>query len=494
MRVLLASSEVHPYSKTGGLGDMVGAMARALAEHGHQVGVVTPLYGGSPETRSGLELLDWRMELPLGNRIIKAEVWTLKPHENLTVYFIRQREFFDRPGIYQSRGGQFPDNGERFIFFSKAVTHLGRYLPWKPQVLHLHDWHTGLVPVFVHHQKLTDGWWQAPPTILTIHNLAYQGNFPASLFPITNLPQSYFSPEGVEFYGELNCLKAGILHANLLTTVSPTYAREITTTREFGHGLEGLLRMRLDSGTLIGILNGVDYSAWNTTNNPHLVAPYDINNLEGKARNKRALQAELGLPVMDDTPLFGNVSRLTGQKGIDLLLRTFQELLPRQNLQLAMLGNGEETLEIHARQLAARFPRQVAVRIGFNEPLAHRIEAGCDFYVMPSYFEPCGLNQMYSLRYGTIPIVRDIGGLADSVVDPRECALDNSKLPTGIKFKPYSVHAMAHAVYKALRLYKDKPALLQFRTNGMKADFSWDKTAARYLGIYQDLLAGNFRA
>lgn len=481
MRILLASSEVHPYSKTGGLGDMVGALGKTLAKNGHHVGIVTPLYRGAFQQFPGLQRLDWHMDLPFGGGRIQGEVFTLQPMASLTVYFIHKPEFFDRAGLYMENGEAYSDNAERFIFFSKTVTHLGRYLPWQPQIVHLHDWQTALVPAMIRQQASGAGWSQPPQSVLTIHNLAYQGVFGAETFALTNLPGEYFTPQGAEYFGLLNCLKAGIQYADLITTVSPRYAREITT-ETFGCGLDGVLRARQDR--LVGILNGVDYDEWNTTNNPYLKHSYSVRNLAGKDANKAELQRELGLPVRPRVPLYGNISRLVDQKGTDLLLGSLEEMLAG-DIQFAFLGSGEPALQNACRKLAARFPGKVAVRIGFDQPLSHRIEAGCDFYLMPSRFEPCGLNQMYSLRYGTIPIVRRTGGLDDSVVD----YLDDPKRANGIKFDEYSSRALARAMRKSLAIYETPALMRRYRRNGMTADFSWERTAQVYLGLYQRAVA-----
>jgi starch synthase len=317
MKILLASSEVHPYSKTGGLADMVGALAKALARNGHEVGLVTPLYLGIRERFPELRKLDVPLNLPLGLTQVQGEVWTLEPAERLMIYFIDQPGFYARPTPYQKDGVDYPDNAERFIFFSKAVVHLARHLPWKADVIHLHDWQVGIVPLLIRHEQRATGWGNAPRTCITIHNLAYQGVFPVAHYALTNLPWEYFNPDGVEFYGQVNCLKTGIAFADANTTVSPRYAREIMTP-EFGCGLDGLLRHRRQ--TLFGILNGVDYDEWKTINNPFLKHPYSSEDLSGKTRNKLDLQAELGLPANASMPLFGSICRLVEQKGVDIQL------------------------------------------------------------------------------------------------------------------------------------------------------------------------------
>ena len=485
MNILLASSEVHPFSKTGGLGDMTGSLGKALATAGHPVGLVTPLYHGIRAKVPGLQRLDYRIDLPLGSRWVHAGVWALEWVPGLTVYFVDQPEFFDRPGIYNEHEVDYRDNADRFIFFSKCVVHLARYLPLQPAVVHVHDWQTGLVPLMVVHQREREGWGTAPRTCLTVHNLAYQGWFGAGAYGLTNLPPDYFHPEGAESFGGLNCLKAGIAFSDIITTVSPRYAREILT-EAFGCSLDDLLRRR--QRDLVGILNGADYSEWNTSRNPYLKHPYSTSDLGGKAKEKRDLQTDLGLVPAPDLPFFGNVSRLVDQKGSDLLLGALEEMLAAP-MQFALLGSGSPRLERAFQRLALRHPGKVAVRIGYDHALAHRIEAAADFFVMPSRFEPCGLNQMYSLRYGTIPIVRATGGLDDSVTDLTE----NAQQATGIKFGEPSPSALAKAIRKALVLYQRKPLLESLRQNGMAKDFSWDRTAGEYLGVYERIIKAAVR-
>lgn len=481
MRILAASSEVFPYSKTGGLADMAGALAKYLAAAGHEVVLVTPFYQGVASKVSSLKRVERSLKLPLGRDVVKADILTHRVGERLTIHFLRQPAFYDRPALYGEGGHDYPDNAERFIFFSKCAAYLARHLDWKPDILHVHDWQTGLVPLFVAHQKWQDAWRVPPRTCLTIHNLAYQGLFPASNYELTNLPWQYFQPKGLEFYGSLNCLKAGLVYSDVLTTVSPRYAREITT-EEYGCGLDGVLRERQDS--LHGILNGVDYTEWKTVNNPFLKHSYTAGDLSNKTAAKTSLQAEVGLPVAPDIPLFGTVSRLAEQKGIDILLGALEEMLS-SNMQFVLLGTGEPRFERAFTQIASRHPAKVAVRVGYDHALAHRIEAGSDFFLMPSRFEPCGLNQMYSLRYGTIPIVRTTGGLDDSVIAPTE----DVATADGIKFTEYSTRALAKAIRKALALYEHPDVLEHFRLNAMEADFSWTRTAGEYARLFESLIA-----
>ncbi|MCP5522817.1 MAG: glycogen synthase GlgA [Verrucomicrobiales bacterium] len=485
MRVLLASSELHPYSKTGGLADMVAALGKYLAKAGHEVSVFTPLYRGVRESAeaAGMTATDARVEIPLAGRLVTGNLHVLRPQRRLTVYFVEQDGLFDRDGVYDQRlpHGRvaYADNFLRFVFFSRAVVQWMRDLELRPQIVHGHDWQTGLMPLLVRHRGWYEGWEEVPKSVFTIHNLGYPGRAAGREYALTGLPAYYFHPEACEYYGDVNPLKAGIVFADAITTVSPRYAREITTPL-FGAGLDGVLRSR--QSALTGILNGVDYEDWNTTSNPHLPHPYSVDAMDGKRLNKLALQREVGLPEREEVPLFGTVSRLADQKGIDLIVAALNDLFG-EDLQYVLLGSGDELLEEAAKDLVARFPGKMAFVQGRNERLAHLIEAGCDFFVMPSRYEPCGLNQLYSLRFGTPPIVCATGGLDDSVVDARE----DETTANGIKFHESSVPALAAALRKALALYAAPEALAHYRRNGMQADFGWRRTVKSYVELYRRL-------
>jgi starch synthase len=426
--------------------------------------------------------LDLQLDQPVDDRRITAGVLTIQPRPGLTYYFVDQPQLYQRDELYQERGVDYWDNAVRFAFLSKCVVQLARDLPWRPELVHVHDWHVGLVPLLIRHEAGMGRWPNPPRTCLTIHNLAFQGLFPPAAYRLTNLPWDYFHLEGAEFHGRANFLKAGIAYADELITVSPGYAREITTS-ELGYGLQGILQARRNS--LTGILNGVDYDEWRTTRNPFLAHAYSARRLNGKARNKLALQKELGLPARAKAPLFGVVSRLTDQKGMDVLLPALEEMLA-SGFQFALLGAGQPEYEAGFTELAQRHSSQVAVHLGYDAGLAHRIEAASDFFLMPSLFEPCGLNQMYSLRYGAVPVVRATGGLNDSVVDLREDPLKAD----GIKFHDYSAGALAKAIRKALALFQAPDLLAHLRRNGMAADFSWEQSAAKYLEVYRRAAAG----
>jgi starch synthase len=480
MNVLLASSECFPYSKTGGLADMVAALGKALAVDGHQVRIVTPLYRGVREKHPTVHKTELSLTVQLDGRIVSGHVWAAEPAANLQILFIEHPEYFDRASLYGEGGRDYPDNAARFTFFSKAVAYLARNLAERPEVVHVHDWQVGLVPVLIQHEALVTGWKDAPATVLTIHNLAYQGVFPFEEYQLTNLPNEYYHADGIEFYGKMNCLKAGIVYADVITTVSPRYAREITT-EQYGCGLDGVLRSRHER--LMGILNGVDYGEWKTEGNKFLKFSYNAENFEGKAAQKAALQAEMGLPVDATIPLFGSITRLAEQKGVDILISALEEMLST-NMQFVMLGSGDPGYERGLRALADRYPEKVSVKFGYDHGLSHRIEAGIDFFLMPSRFEPCGLNQMYSLRYGTIPIVRVTGGLDDSVTDVNE----DPDIADGIKFTEYSSRALVKAIRKALVLFEDKELMGHFRKNGMTVDFSWEHCTHEYEAAFQSAI------
>ncbi len=453
MNILHASSEVFPYSKTGGLADATAALANAQAAAGHRVTLITPLYRGIREQFPALE--------PLDQAEPAVKIWQFKPEQNLTLLFIDEPKWFDRNDLYGHS-----DDAERFIFFSKCVAHLAKRM----EIVHAHDWQCGLIiPLLA----------DAPVgKVFTIHNAAYQGRFPAEKFALTGLPKSFFNWQQLEFHGDVNFLKGGVVFADLLTTVSPRYARELQT-EEYGCGLEGVFQARVNS--LAGVLNGVDYNEWNTTNNPHLMASYSADSPGGKAANKRALQQELGLPLLNDAPLFGNISRFTDQKGIDILLGTLEGQLDGGSVfQFAGLGSGDPSLEQAMSRLAKQHPKQLSVKIGYDTGLAHRIEAGSDFFVMPSRFEPCGLNQLYSLRYGSVPVVRTTGGLDDSVVDLGQ----GDDTATGIKFGDCSVEALGSGINQAIRLYANPEQLASVRDNGMRTDFSWERATSEYDRLY----------
>ncbi len=465
MKVLFISSEVAPFSKTGGLADVSAALPKALLQRGVDVLTVTPLWPGVPT--DGLEAAgSVTLQFPFG-----PVTMTLLRREPFL--FLEQPELFERESLY----GQ-ADDARRFAAFSMGALAAAQRIGFHPDVVHANDWPTGLCMLALSRGFSTSSLKRAR-SVFTIHNLAYTGSFAKDVMGDLGLPWELFTAEGVEFHDHLSFIKAGIVYADALTTVSPTYAREIQTAPG-GHGLDGLLRRR--STALRGILNGIDIDEWDASKDAHLAARYSPDTLEGKEACTRALldRFKLAASKKQRPPVFGTVGRLADQKGVELLIGALPGVLDRGALAV-VVGTGEERF-VHALQaLQRRYPRQLHVHIGFDEALAHQVEAGSDFFVMPSKYEPCGLNQMYSLRYGTVPIVRAVGGLVDTVVD---LSLPGS---TGIKFDEYSTHGLYRALERALALFADAPALEAVRRRGMAQDFSWGQAAAKYEALYASL-------
>jgi starch synthase len=491
MRIVIASSEAVPFAKTGGLADVATALASALTELGHSVWLVLPHYPqmmnrSAASNGIGVEPTGVHIEVPIGARHVSGGVLRARlPGSAVTVLMIDHPGYYDRPGLYQSGGSDFRDNCERFVFLSRAVVALTQQLRLRPDVIHANDWQTGLIPALLAIEGRAPNTSETVGSVFTIHNMAFQGLFWHWDMLLTGLDWKYFNWKQMEFYNQLNLLKTGIAFSDMITTVSPTYAREIQTP-EFGYGLDSALRSRRDD--LVGILNGVDTKIWSPQTDSVLAANYSIADVEeGKRTCKRALQGEFGLPMHDDVPLFAMVTRLTDQKGLDLVTQASEKFLS-QDVQLCVLGSGEAKYESWLTELAQKLPKKVAVRIGFDDPLAHRIEAGADLFLMPSRFEPCGLNQMYSLICGTVPIVRSVGGLADSVVDANPQNLAHGTA-TGFCFSDYSAEAMMQAIERALALFADKMEWTRLVRAGMNQDLSWRNSALQYVRVYERALA-----
>jgi starch synthase len=513
-RLLIAASEVVGFAKTGGLADVAGSLPRALARRGHQCAIILPLYSCARAGKIPLSPTEQSFSVSIGDRKIPGSLWqAVLPDSSVPVYLVEQPGYFERDDPGQGRGlyqytlpnGQkrdYPDNSERFIFFCRAVLETLRLLDYWPDVLHSNDWQTGLVPVYLREEYSR----HLPPplraryenihTVFTIHNLAYQGLFWHWDMPLTGLDWRLFNYRQLEFYGRINFLKAGIVFSDLLTTVSPSYAKEIQTPY-YGCGLEGVLAERRDR--LYGIVNGVDYSQWDPGIDPNLVANFDVDSVsQKKPLCKAALQRRFGLPEELRTPLVGVVSRLVDQKGIHLVVRVAEVLLASSQIavapagssaiQLVVLGEGDPIYHRLLMDLRAKYPDRVGLALGFDEPLAHQIEGGVDIFLMPSQFEPSGLNQLYSLKYGTVPVVRATGGLADTVVDytPEKLAAGQA---TGFTFVPFTVASFLATVQRALDLYHHHPEIwLRLMRNGMRQDWSWDRSAAEYERLYLKLV------
>jgi starch synthase len=465
-RILMVASEAAPFAKTGGLADVLGSLPPALARLGDEVAVVVPRYRSVSSLEDAPILT---LPVNVGGRVFQTAIYETIRH-GVRYLFVDCPPLYDRPGIYGEAGADYPDNHIRFALLNQAAIGIARRL-FRPDVLHAHDWQAGLLPVYVRENLALDPTFSGVRCVFTIHNLGYPGNFPAARVAEIGLPRALFHSEGLEFYGQLSFLKAGIVWADAVNTVSPTYAREIQTP-EFGFRLDGLLRARATK--LSGILNGVDYEEWNPETDPKLPAHYSAADLTGKQACKVELLEEMGLPVDLERPVLGIVSRFAEQKGMDLVAAVAAGTdSPLEKAALVVLGSGDPPLEAAFRELAAAYPDRVAAHIGYDDGLAHRIEAGSDMFLMPSRYEPCGLNQIYSLRYGTVPVVRATGGLQDTV--------DST---TGFKFTGLTPADLAEAIRSALDAFKARQAWTARMRLGMAKDFSWDASAKQYQTLY----------
>lgn len=480
LKVLFVASEVAPFRKTGGLADVAGALPKALRRRGIDVRVVMPLYSGVKWT--DLEPLDGMLNIPMYGGALRAGVRLGRlPGSDVPIYFLEYNRFFDRPYLYGPPGQAYPDNLERFSMFSRGSLELCKALGFMPDVVHANDWQTALVPAYINTVE-----WSRPlhgaASVYTIHNLAYQGNFEGGAMFITGLGREHYHPGEFEHYGDVNLMKGAVAHSTMLSTVSPTYAQEIQTP-EYGFGLDGVLTARRRD--LRGILNGIDFDEWNPLTDTHLPAHFDADHLAGKIACKAALQKEVGLPVRANVPLFGVIGRLTPQKGFDVLAHAL-ELLLKWDMQVVMLGSGDPEAERFFAALAYQRGDKFRAYIGFDDGLAHRIEAGSDFFLMPSRFEPCGLNQMYSLRYGTLPIVRATGGLIDTVQNYDEAKGGG----TGFMFTDLTVLGLTNTIGWALSTYFERqPHIQAMRRAAMLQDFSWQRAAGQYEQLYHDAYA-----
>jgi len=481
MKIAVFASEVAPFSKTGGLADVTGALPRFLTEQGFEVKVFTPLY--REVRQKGFPLLKTvdRLTFDWAGQIETFSLYETAGGETST-YFIDKPALFDRECVYGTpSGGEYPDNGTRFGFFSKASLEALKALAFAPDVLHVHDWQASLALAYLKFVYADDPFFKSVKSLLTIHNLGYQGLFDPLILPEVGLPQKLYNMEDLEFYGKVNFLKAGILYASALNTVSYRYSLEIQTP-EFGCGLDSLLRRRSD--VLTGILNGIDYAIWNPANDSNLAAPYTSHDLAGKAACKADLLKAFGLPLSKkDIPLIGMVSRLAGQKGLDLLEESLARLFTL-GLQLVILGMGEEKIQRALETARARYPSFFGLTIAFDDALAHKVTAGSDMFLIPSRYEPCGLTQMSALKYGTIPVVRATGGLDDSI---REFNPEDGQ-GNGFRFEEYSKEALSSAVRKALRTYGQKTLRAKLVQNAMACDFSWNRSAQEYALLYKSIV------
>jgi starch synthase len=480
MKIVHVASEMFPYMKTGGLADAVSALGAALAEHGHEVSIFMPGYRVALEHKdaAGAERR-LRLKVEMADDFLTGDVRVFSPRKNLKVYLICREEFFDRRNPYGTGERDYEDNADRFIFFCKAVVEMIRLGDLQADVVHCHDWQAALLPVWLREVERRHGVTLALKTVFTIHNIAFQGVFPAKTFPRTNLPDELYHMDGLEYYSQINLMKGGILFADRVTTVSPRYAREIQTP-EFGCGLDGVVQTRADD--IVGLLNGVDNSIWNPAVDALIPARYSAVNMSGKQVCRADLLKRCGFAPEFKGPIFGMVARLTEQKGIDFVFAN-RDFFLSHDVRLVVLGSGDKRMEQELRELAQTAPQKIYLCARLDEPMSHLIEAGSDFFVMPSLFEPCGLNQMYSQVYGTVPVVSRVGGLADTVIDVDEDPVHG----TGLMCEPNAA-SLRDALQRALILFADRARYAGAQQRAMANDFSWKVAAAGYQRLYQDSL------
>ncbi len=475
MRITFAASEGVPFSKTGGLADVIGALPQTLVELGQEVTVFLPRYKTTKLENPTAVIPN--LTVPFNDHLRFCQVLDGGRHSGVQYYFVEHPDFSYRDFLYGTPTGDYPDNAERFMMFCRAVLEASKRLG-VPDLFHCHDWQTAMVPVLLRTQYSFDPSFESTACIYTIHNLGYQGVFPATIMPRLLLGWELFTLDRLEFYRQLNFMKGGIVYGDWITTVSRKYAQEIQTP-EYGFGLDPVVRRR--AGNLTGILNGVDYSQWNPERDPFIPAHYSAEELEGKRECKRELLREFALDEESiDLPLIGIVSRFAAQKGFDLITRIAKDLL-HEDITMVVLGTGEPEYEEMFRNLQKLYPKKFGVKVAYNNALAHKIEAGADIFLMPSRYEPCGLNQIYSLKYGTVPVVRATGGLDDTIDqwDPR------SHEGTGFKFESYSGRELGRCLHKAFAAYKNESEWKTLMRNGMKKDFSWRRSATEYVKVYE---------
>jgi starch synthase len=477
MRILMVTPEANPFARTGGLAEVVSALAYALTRLDHQVMVTMPLYRQVREAGGTLFSTGHTLSIPLSFKNLPAEVYQTELTPGLTFYFIGQDALFNREGLYGTAYGDFEDNAERFIFFSRAVVEMIETLQLEVDVCHCQEWQTGIVPVYLRTLYRDLPRLQKLPTLYTVHNVGYQGLFSSYDFPLTGLGWELLSPKALEFYGKINLMKGGLVYADLINTVSNRYREEILSP-EYGFGLEGVLRER--AADLFGVVEGVDYQRWDPTHDPFLPASYNLDNLQGKKSCKEALLKHFDLDLPPERPLLGMTTRLYERKGIDLVEGIMEELMALE-VGFVLQGTGEERHQYLLQELSARYPGKIGLAISFTDELAHQIIAGTDIYLMPSRYEPCGLDQLYCLRYGTVPVVRATGGL-DETIKQYDPAMGSGN---GFKFDDCTPEACLQAVQEALALYEDRTAWQALMRQNMSLDFSWDKVAPSYVALYE---------
>ena len=477
MRILFASSEIIPFASTGGLGDVCAALPKALTKLGIEIFRIMPLYRVIDRDRYQIQPMDLVLQIPIGRTVYEGRLFK-QEYDGVITFYIYCPEYFDRDGIYGDSYQEYNDNFERFLFFQKAIVAVIDMLDLHPQIVHCNDWHTGLLPLLLKYGIDGTPRFGSEKTVMTIHNLAHQGWAHAEKFSLTQLPSVCFHWKLLEFFGEINSLKGGVVSADAITTVSPTYANEILHP-DFGNQLEGVLRERKNS--LHGILNGVDYSRWNTTTDPYIESFFDIGDLTGKINCKKKVQEHFGLPLEPKAPLFCMISRLTHQKGFDLIDETIKSIM-ELDAQWIFLGSGDKHYEQKLKKWAERWPEKIAVSINYSSELAHQLFAGSDIFLMPSIFEPCGQSQIYSMRYGTIPLAHAVGGLVDTIQPyPKRGS-------TGFLFKPFTADAFVSVVQYAIDTFYQPRRWKPLMKRAMRANFSDYNMAKGYLDVYQGLI------
>lgn len=491
LKILFVSSEVFPFVKTGGLADVSSALPQMLSELGHEVRIVIPKYGAVDDRKFKIhEIVRLKdLQVKIGDKDV---IFSLKscflpgPRVRVQIYFLDNQEYFgSRNSLYvdPKTGKDYPDNDERFILLSRSVMELIIKLGWIPDVIHLNDWQCGLIPAYLKTVYKDQEGFDTFKTLFTVHNLAYQGEFPVTTFKKTGLPKELESvSKGIVHNGKINFMKSGLMFADVINTVSQTYANEIRTKEEYGEGLKDVLAKRKDS--LFGIVNGIDKNVWNPEKDKQIPTNYSAKNIEEKLNNKKELAERFNLPFDENIPIIGLISRLFDSKGLDLVQKAFADLM-KLDVQVVLLGTGDQKYHALFDKMASKYPKKFASYLGFNDELAHLIEAGSDMFLMPSKYEPCGLNQMYSLAYGTVPIVRETGGLADTVVKFN----DKTEEGTGFVFKKYDAEEMIKEIKRAVKTFEDKKVWQKIMRAGMKLDFSWDVSAKRYIELYKTILA-----
>lgn len=481
MNILMASPEVVPFAKTGGLADVAGSIPKHIEELGHNIYIIMPYYKKVYDAGFKLKLTGKSVTVPLGDETKVGNIWRGKlPNSNVPIFFIENNEFFHREQLYGTPEGDYEDNSKRFIFFSRACLEAIKELKLNIDVIHCHDWQASLIPAYIKTLYADDKQIKHIGSLLTIHNIAYQGIFWHWDMKLTGFDWSMFNWKELEYYGKINFLKGGLVYADILNTVSPKYAKEIQTS-EYGYGMEGVLQER--DNDLYGIINGIDYSVWDPSIDEHIPAKFSPKSLAGKAKCKAALQNELGLPTSPDVPMLGIISRLADQKGFDLIAEIIDQLM-LENIQLVVLGTGDEKYHEILRKIGAKYKDKASINIAFSNPLAHKIEAASDMFLMPSRYEPCGLNQLYSLKYGSVPVVRRTGGLADTIIDCTEESMQD-KTATGFVFEEYTPQTFFACIKRALDFFGDTKKWQRLMKNGMEQDWSWGASAKKYVELYK---------